>query len=205
MILLAGERLLAEPQRLAELPGRRRFGVVLPAPLVLRPAAGQVAEHQPRQTLVEVDRQLVVLLDLERTLVGGERLVMAGELLERVAAVGMGVGEVGAQLQRPIVGGERLVEAVELLQDQAAVAERFGEVGLQLQRPIERRQRLRRPLQVAQRQAEVVEQVEVVRCGRARPLESSERLVEASSASRRIRPLSIQAAVSSGASCSARS
>jgi hypothetical protein len=105
----------------------------------------------------------VVRPECDRAIITCDRLGVALELVQRVAAVEQRLGVVRPQRQRPVEACQRLVVAHELLERAAAIVERLGIARPQRQRAVVARQRLLVALEALQRIAAVVVRLDEVR------------------------------------------
>ena len=84
-----------------------------------------------------------------------QRVVMAPEQHQHIAAVEMHLGEIRLERDHPFVAGERVVVAPEIVQQRAAVAPGLDRLRVDLQRAVVARDRLCPPAQFGKRIAAI--------------------------------------------------
>ncbi len=156
------ETLAAQPQRHREITNRRLELAGAPAPFVLPPALGVLAQGQAAHGLMEMGFRIVGL-QRQRPVEGGHGLVEAALLAEDDGAVQMGLGVI--RIERDGLGEaqQRLVQPLELVEGAAALVVRLGVARFQRDGPFATLQSLSWPPKVAQGHHAVAPGIGVVR------------------------------------------
>ena len=122
---LAGDRVPAVPGGLRKIPLHRDDRVLLPAPLVVRPAALEVAGQQPQRGRVAMGHD-VPGPQSQGAVIACQRFLISLQLPQDLAAIVVRIGMIWAQRNGAIVARQRFLVALQRLQSVTAVVQRVG-------------------------------------------------------------------------------